>query len=425
MATDSRTVPRTGTDAARRLRNWRIALASVFFLNGIAVATWVTRTPAIRDALSASTAEMGLVLVGTSIGSFVGISIAGVVVERRGARFVVLVGIGAVAIGLGVVALGAAIAQPVVVSGGLALLGYGFGSSEIGTNVSGVELERAMARSVIPGLHGLYSVGTVIGALLGLVANHLDLPVVLHLAVAAVVIAAVTALIGRHLPAPAAATAPSTETSAQNDDPAPDTSPEDSRRLAWVDRRLVALGFIILGMALAEGSATDWLPLIVVDGYGSTAAVGSVVYAFFGAAMAVGRLNGGRAIDRFGRTAVMRVSALIGAVGIATVVVAPTLWVGAIGVLLWGIGASLGFPVALSAAGDHPRYAARRASAVATAGYAAFLIGPPILGFLGQHVGLREAMLVVMVVVAATALFAGAVRGRPAPAAPAVPNGPA
>ncbi|MDA8440730.1 MAG: MFS transporter [Propionibacterium sp.] len=177
-----------------------------------------------------------------------------------------------------------------------------------------------------------------------------------------------------------------------------------------MDRRLLGLAVIILGMALAEGSASDWLPLIVVDGYGSSAAVGSMVFAFFGLAMAIGRLSGGRGIDRFGRAPIMRVSAVVAAAGIGVVMVAPTLWLGALGVLMWGLGCSLGFPVALSASGEDPRHAARRAGFVATAGYSAFLIGPPLLGFLGQRVGLRHAIGVVLVVVLATLFAAGSTR---------------
>ena len=78
------------------------------------------------------------------------------------------------------------------------------------------------------------------------------------------------------------------------------------------------------------------------------------------------------------------------------------------------MGASLGFPVALSAAGDDPRHAARRASFVATAGYAALLVGPPALGFLGESVGIRNAMIVILVAVLSTVLAAGSVRHRPA-----------
>ncbi|GAA1843679.1 MFS transporter [Microlunatus capsulatus] len=409
MATP-RTLPTSS--AVGGLGRWQAGLMTAFAGTGVGVATWVTRTPAIRDALGATTAEMGLVIAGLSVGSILGISLGGLLVARRGARFVVVGGMTAIVAGMVVIAVGAATGQSLVVATGLAFFGYGMGSGEIGNNVSGVELEVSVGRSVVPTLHGCFSLGTVVGALAGLVANHVALPVAAHLGLAAALVGAGTVWLSRQVPAGTGRV----ERGAPGADDQPAGEPEP--RFAWLDARLVGLGVIILGMALAEGSASDWLPLIVVDGYGSTAVLGSVIYAFFGAAMALGRLSGGRLIDRFGRAPVMRTSSLVAAAGIGVVVVAPDLVVAAAGVLLWGLGASLGFPVALSAAGDDPRHAARRATAVATAGYAAFLVGPPVLGLLGEHVGLRDAMVVVLVAVLATTFAAGAVRPRPAPVEP-------
>ena len=416
MATPTTARPTSGPAASHHeLRLWRAALVTVFFGAGIAVSTWVTRTPAIRDALHASTSVMGLVIGGSSVGSIIGITVGSPLVARRGARFVVVAGMSSVVLGLSVMALGVVVRHSVVVAIGMALFGYGMGSGEIGNNVSGVELEASMGRSVIPGLHGSYSVGTVVGALAGLAANRVHLPVPLHLVlVAALIAAAAVAWVSRHVPAATGRVSRTAAATAheRGSEHAP-AAPADERRFPWLDRRLVGLAVIILGMALAEVSASDWLPLIVVDGYGSTAAVGSLVFAFFGLAMAIGRLTGGRGIDRFGRAPVMRTTAVLGAIGIATVVVAPNLWLAAAGVLLWGIGCSLGFPVALSAAGEDLRYAAQRAGFVATAGYSAFLIGPPLLGFLGQHIGLRHAIIVVLGVVLTTLFAAGATRPRP------------
>ena len=401
--------------AAPDLGRWRAALFVVFFATGVGMATWVTRTPAIRDGLGATTAEMGLVIAGLSVGSIIGIGVGGLLVARRGARFVVGSGLAAFALGLVVVAVGTLTAQALVVAAGLALVGYGMGSGEIGNNVSGVELEIAVGRSVVPGLHGAYSLGTVAGALVGLAANHVGLSVVAHLGVVTAGMVAGLLWLVRHVPAETGRIPVLTADSRASSDSQHlgGLEPGEQPRFAWVDRRLVGIGVIILGMALAEGSASDWLPLIVVDDYSSTAVLGSLIYAFFGAAMATGRLAGGRLIDRFGRATIMRTSSVVAAGGIGIVVVAPNLALAAVGVLLWGLGASLGFPVALSAAGDDPRYAARRATVVATAGYAAFLVGPPILGFLGEHIGLRHAIIVVLVAVAATTFAAGSVRPQP------------
>jgi MFS family permease len=148
-----------------------------------------------------------------------------------------------------------------------------------------------------------------------------------------------------------------------------------------------------------------------------------VVYTSFALAMTAGRLGGGALLHRAGRSAVLRSSAALAAAGIAAVVIAPSIAVAGVGVVLWGLGTSLGFPVALSAAGDDPRGAATRVGAVATAGYLAFLVGPPVLGVLGEHLGLRHAMVVVLAVVLVAGCFTSAVRPRGAGAAGAASAG--
>jgi len=83
----------------------------------------------------------------------------------------------------------------------------------------------------------------------------------------------------------------------------------------------------------------------------------------------------------------------------------PVVWIAVIGVVLWGLGASLGFPVGMSAAADDPRTAAASVSAVATIGYVAFLVGPPMIGFLGEQVGILNGLLLVLVLVALAGVF--------------------
>jgi fucose permease len=180
----------------------------------------------------------------------------------------------------------------------------------------------------------------------------------------------------------------------------------------WRDRKLLLIGAIVLAMALAEGAANDWLPLLMVDGHGLDAATGSLVYVGFAAAMTLGRFSGRFFLDRFGRAAVVRASAVSGAVGLLLVIFSDNAAVAATAVLFWGLGASLGFPVALSAAGDSGPDQTARVSLVAIIGYVAFLVGPPALGFLGDHYGLRSAMVAVLVFVASAIFIAPAADTR-------------
>ena len=393
----------------------RAALFVSFFMTGVSMATWVSRTPAIRDATGSTTAEMGLIIAGLSAGSMVGIALAGTLVARRGARFVVLWGMVAIVTGVAVVAVGTATAQGWLVAVGLASFGYGMGSGEIGQNVEGVDVERALRRTVVPSLHGSYSLGVCVGGLVGLGASAAGIVVLWHL----VAVAALTALATTWLVANLAHGVGLEDGAAAGQRRRPLSETVGAFLAVWRERRTLAIGVIVLGMALAEGSANDWLPLIMVDGFDLSAATASLIYAFFGLSMAIGRLSGGFFLDRFGRAPVMVVSALLAIAGIALVAFAPSAVLGAVGVLLWGIGASLGFPVALSAAGDDPLNSARRVSAVAAAGYTAFLVGPPVLGFVGEHFTLRLAILLVMVLVAVSACFARAVTPPAGTARPA------
>jgi MFS family permease len=183
-----------------------------------------------------------------------------------------------------------------------------------------------------------------------------------------------------------------------------------SRLAIWRDPRTILIGLIILGMAFAEGSANDWLALAMVDGHGVDNTTGALVFGVFVTAMTVGRIAGVPLLDRFGRVPVLRVSAVFAAVGLLLVIFGPAPAIAVVGVVLWGLGSALGFPVGMSAAADDPRTAGARVSAVATIGYCAFLVGPPAIGFLGEHFGLLNGLLVVLILVAVAGIVSGSAR---------------
>jgi fucose permease len=278
-------------------------------------------------------------------------------------------------------------------------------------NVEGADIEARLGRSTLPTIHGFFSLGTLVGAVAGIAMTAWAVPVVLHLGVVAVLeVGAVLFAfrripmdVGRHAPTPHEHAAP--------------------HRGVWRDPLLVLIGVVILSLALAEGSANDWLPLVMVDGHGLTPAEGSATFTGFALAMTLGRLLGGRAVDRIGAPAALGISAAVSALGIAGVTLIDSVPVAVTAAAVWGLGAALGFPVALSlAAKSGPRAQARMSFAV-TMGYTAFLVGPPVLGVLGDHVGLRGALLVVLglalIAVLSAVGIARLLRGRvELPAAP-------
>jgi fucose permease len=354
------------------------------------MASWVTRTPAIRDTLGVSIAEMGSILFGLSVGSMSGILLAGWLVDRFGTKTIVAAGLWCIVAAMAFIAAGESTSQPLIVALGLASFGFGMGISEIAVNIDGADVERATGTHLLHALHGFFSLGTVCGALIGIALNALVFPVFWHMLGIAIFCSSLIVSLIRYIPGG----------SAIQHAAASDNLRIASRSL-WRDPSILAIAFIVLAMALAEGSANDWLPLLIVDEYGFSQTSGSMVFLAFACAMTVGRFSGGILLKRLGRPTVIRASAIVGAIGIATIIFATEPLFAAVAVILWGLGASLGFPIAISAAGDSGPNGAERVKWVAIAGYIAFLVGPPLLGFIGEAAGLRNALLIVLTLVAA------------------------
>ncbi|WP_374703711.1 MFS transporter [Paenibacillus sp. F4] len=378
----------------------RNILFLLFALPGVAFASWVSRTPIIRDILHVSTAEMGIIIFGLAAGSLLGLLSAGNMISRIGGRAVILGSAILIVIGFVIVGLGTAFSLTSIVFAGLVIFGGGYGTAEVALNVEGSAVENQLQKTLLPAFHGSFSMGTLVGAVIGSGAAALHIPVVVHFGAMAVMIAAVTFYYYRFLPH---------NTGIEKEVPTQKVGTNLKAQLVvWKERRILLIGIIVLGMAFAEGSANDWLPLTMVDGYGVDSLTGSYMYGLFVAAMTIGRFTGGFILDKYGRVPVLKGSAVLAAIGIILVIWGQHYLIAGLGVVLWGLGASLGFPVGLSAAGDDPRGAAIRVGAVATIGYIAFLVGPPGLGFLGEHIGLLHALIVVLVGVIVAGWISGA-----------------
>jgi MFS family permease len=179
---------------------------------------------------------------------------------------------------------------------------------------------------------------------------------------------------------------------------------------AWRDGRTLLIGVVVLGATLTEGAGNDWIAKAAVDGLGVTESAGALMFALFVAAMTAMRFFGGRLIDIYGRVLVLRGSMAAAAIGLALYVFAGHVLLAAAGAALWGVGAALAFPMGMSAAADDPKHAAARVSVVSTIGYVAFLAGPPLLGYLGDQTGIRQALLAIGAPILLALLLAGAAK---------------
>lgn len=388
----------TDTSTFRR----RISVYLFLFLPGLALASWVTRTPAIRDSLGASTAEMGLLLLGASVGSMAGILSSATLVRRFGTKRVITNGLVLMLAGTASIAVGGGISSAPLVFVGLMFFGLGVGSAEVAVNIEGAEVERILRAPVLVELHGFFSLGTLVGAVLGIGFTAFGVSILPGLlgVVAVSVPVLVWALGGI---APGFGVEESTfEQKAV---------PKESEPL-WKDTRLVLIAVILLSMALAEGAATDWLPLLMVDDFDLAESSGSLIFAAFAAMMTIGRFGGRFLLERYGRVAIIRWGALLSAVGVAAVIFVEDPVLAGVAVTLWGLGVALGFPVLIAAASDSGPDEVGRVGLAASAGYVAFLVGPPTLGYLGDHFSLSSAMFVVLAVLVLAAILAPAAGPR-------------
>jgi fucose permease len=267
------------------------------------------------------------------------------------------------------------------VAAGLFLFGLGNGAWDVAMNVQGAAVERALGRAILPRFHAGWSIGTVAGAGVGAVMVVLQVPVTVHLIAATLAVAVAVPIAARKfLP-----TSRTTEHEAAG----------TSRRRAldaWTDPRTLLIGLFVLCMAFTEGTGNDWLSLGVIDGYHVPAALGTLAFALFLAAMTAGRWFGPRLIDRYGRVRVLRVCAATALAGLLMIVFGGFLPVALAGAAAMGLGTSLGFPVGLSTA--------------ASMGYLAFLAGPPAIGFLADQVGVLRSLTIAGILIAAAFVLA-------------------
>ena len=398
------------SQASVRIRNARTAVAAAFIVNGLVMGSFFARTPAVRDALGLTAAQLGLLLLCASVGSIAGLPVSGPVVARVGPARTVLGGALVNAVGLAGVSAGLLAGSIALAGPGLFLTGLGIATWDVAMNVEGADVERRLGRSLMPRLHAGFSLGTVCGAAVGAGTAAVGLPLAVQVLALVVLAPVVMAVAVRRFvggPAPAA-------------DPG-DAAGAFGVRQAWREPRTLLVGLMVLGFAFTEGSANDWMAVAMVDGYGTGQAVGALGFAVFVSAMTVGRLLGSTALDRFGRVPVLRVTAALGLAGLLVVLLGGSPVVAMAGAVLWGFGASLGFPVGMSAGADDPARAAVRVSVISSIGYTAFLAGPPLIGFLAERTGILHALFVVVAALTLGLAASGAARPLPVPAPAARP----
>jgi len=389
------------TDISPAVLRARRNLLGLYFLTGIAVATWLARLPSIRGALDLTTAGLGTVLVVGSIGSLLMVVVAGGLTNRWGSARTLLVAAVMFSVANVMVGIGPAVGSVPVLAVGMLISSSSYALGNVPLNLETVVIERAMGRTVVPQFHAAFSVGSVVGSLLGAGVSWLGVPVVWHFIGLSVVTFAwrYLAIPGAVLPLTGGTAAVDAGDEGQGVAARPTPTRGASMRVAfaaWREPRTLLIGVIVLVAALSEGSANNWLSLAVVDGFRQTEAVGAVMFGVFVGAMTVARLAGTWVIDRFGRVAVLVASGVSSIMGLLLFGTGPSLATAAAGAAAWGLGTGLMFPVGMAAvSGDRLRMAGRVAVVSSFASVAA-IAAPPLIGLAAEGMGIRHALLLAL-----------------------------
>lgn len=375
------------------LRAARMAAASFFLLNGIALGSWVSRIPDVQRRLGLSDGQLGIALLGMAVGAMVALPLSGWLAARFGTgRMLFTAG------------TGICLMLPILpISPSLPLLflalwcfGLAIGMMEVPANAQAVLVETAYRRPLMSSFHAMFSVGGLAGAATaGIIAGRGIPPGPHLLVVGAGLFAMILAARTRMLP----------------DAPVPQ---EHGHGPFFVLPRgpLLALGAIGFCVLLGEGAIADWSAVYLSDTLASGAAIGAGGYALFSAMMAGGRLGGDRLTERFGPVRVVRAGGILAAAGMGAGLAMGTIPGALLGFVCAGAGLAAIFPITMGASGRVPGVPPGTAlTAVATAGYTAYLAGPPFIGFVSDHLGLRIALGIVAILAAIIAVLAGAVAG--------------
>ena len=376
----------------------RVAIIVVFAVFGLSISTWAVHIPSVQQRTGVSAGTLGSLLLMHGAGALIGMQACGPLINRFGSARISLLGAAAMATTL---ALPLNAPSPALLGGALLIFGGATGITDVAMNARAVAVEQQVGKPIMSAIHAIFSVGSVIGSLIGAatLAAAWSLP-----STTAVMCGACLLLV--------ACTAPNLY--AVKADPktgvgvSPGAAPAEpsSRR-----RRLVMLGALAFLLLLAEGWAMDWSSLHAQERLGVSNALGALVFGAFVTAMTVGRFTADVVSARKGAVWVVRYGGVAAVVGLGIVVASPALPLTMVGWVVFGLGLSGTLPQVFSAAGNVAGATGTDFSRVVGCGYVALLAGPAVIGWLSELVTLNLALLLPLVAVAAAALGARAVAG--------------
>jgi fucose permease len=350
----------------------RCAVSTIFFINGVVLASWVPHIPAVKAQHAISDGQLGIILLFMAVGSLLALPVAGGLISHFGSRTITT---------LASLSFCLALPFPVLspnvptLSLSLMLLGACNSMLDVSMNAQAVEVERQYRRAIMSSFHGLFSLGGLVGAALASQAMAIGASNPQHvITIAFLSVAVVICLLPWLLPSP----------------------PQLGDRGSTFVRpsgMLLNLGVLAFFGLLAEGAMADWSAVYLHDVLKSPPATAALGFAACSMMMAVGRFSGDFLVTRFGPSQLLRLSGLLAAFGLGSGLFIGTPFAAILGFGLVGLGIANIIPVLFSAAARvHGIQSGTALAAVATTGYLGFLAGPPLIGLVAEVTSLSLAL---------------------------------
>jgi MFS family permease len=385
-----------------RTRRARVAVAMCYFAQGFCFAALLTQTNVLKDRFSFSDGELSLVLLVVPVVAGIGSVLSGLAAGRFGSALVLRTG--GLLVALAVAATGASASRPQLFAA-LFFVGLGLGVVDAAMNMQGVAVERRYGRPVLSSLHGVWSVGAMMGALTTAGTAEAGLTTAQALGVAAAVGALVSLAAGPRLLKTDEATTSALE---------PSVSAQAEASIPW--RPIVLIGVAMMMMFIADSATSNWSTVYLDDVLHATPSVAALGLFAYQLCMVGGRSFGDRLVRRHGMAPVLRIGAVVGGAGLLLAAAAPVPAVGIAGFALQGLGLCIVVPLSFSAAGRlDPAGTGVAIARVNLFNYAGFVIGAGLIGAVAELASLRLAFVVPALLTTVIVLFAKAFEG-PEPA---------
>ncbi|HEY0651779.1 MAG TPA: MFS transporter [Chryseosolibacter sp.] len=357
----------------------RIAVKVAFFLNGFIYANWVSRLPRIQELYGADNGTIGLVLLAMSLGAVVAMPFTGWIIIKNGSRVITLI---AVILYCAFVPLIPFMPNIGALFALYLTMGIVTGTLDVAMNAQAVMVEKAYQKPIMTSFHALFSIGMALGAWCGALFADLQFDLSSHLSVIVIISLMAAFWVSRNL---------------IHDKPDP-TVKEDGPLFRFPNRALVGVGIIAFCCMMGEGAMSDWTVNYMENIALASKATAPIALSAFATAMTLGRIFGDRIRASWGDTKLIMIGGVTASLGLALSIAIPETMPAIAGFFLVGLGLSTIVPITYSIAGNVKDLPSGVGLAmVTTVGYAGFLFGPPIIGFIADLSNLRVGLSVVIV----------------------------